>query len=167
MDLFSRDGLSVLSRANTRASKIMAAFPDILITRTHSYEVNHKYQFVCSNQLCGVTFGRQRKMDLTRKVCGRCKSTFVQTKPVPRESGENKTNAFGLFVKERFAEVRKSNPGSPHKEIMGILSKKYREEKNGDVRKNAVTAKREVEIIEIESEDEVEEVINLLDVLQV
>jgi rRNA processing protein Gar1 len=131
----------------------MAAFPDILITRTHSYEVNHKYQFACANKQCGLTFGRQKRIDLTRKVCGRCKSPFIQTKPVTKTNGkENKTNAFGMFVKERFADVKRCNPGSPHKDIMGILSKEYHKVKAEGI--GHLEKRTTVEVIEIASDDD-------------
>ena len=38
-------------------------------------------------------------------------------------------NIFGMFVKENFAEVRRVNPGVAHKEVMGILSRMYKEKK--------------------------------------
>ena len=69
---------------------------------------------------------------------------------------ENKPNAFGMFVKERFAEVKKCNPGSPHKEIMGMLSREYHQTKAGSSKKLEVKEKS-VEVIEIESDDEVVE----------
>jgi hypothetical protein len=40
-----------------------------------------------------------------------------------------RVNIFGMFVKENFAEVRRLNPGVAHKEVMGILSKMYKERK--------------------------------------
>lgn len=44
-------------------------------------------------------------------------------------SSVGRVNVFGMFVKENFADVKRENPGVAHKEIMGILSKMYREGK--------------------------------------
>jgi len=161
---------TILKVAECRAAKVMTVYPDVLITTTHSYEIDHKYKFVCSNQLCGASFGRQKRIDLTRKVCGRCKSPFLQTKPVPRNPGkENKSNPFGEFVRDRFAEIKKCNPGSPHKEIMGILSRQYHEEKiSKGLNTTDETDKGSVEIIDVDdSEDEVEDTLTGFRSLQI
>jgi hypothetical protein len=71
-------------------------------------------------------------LDLSKVCCGGCKSLLTQTKPVVKEGGSStggRVNVFGMFVKENFAEVRRLNPGVAHKEVMGILSKMYKERK--------------------------------------
>lgn len=83
--------------------------------------------YTCSNASCGLDFGRQKKIDLNRLVCGACKSKLFQTKGSVGK--ENRANPFGEFVKGHFAEVKSENPGCAHKEIMGILSRMYREDK--------------------------------------
>jgi len=55
---------------------------------------------------------------------------LTQTKPVIKaEGGKARVNVFGMFVKDNFAEVRRVNPGVAHKEVMGILSRMYKEQK--------------------------------------
>jgi len=58
----------------------------------------------------------------------------VQTKPAPRAGKENGGKGKGLgeyqmFVKENMRKVKVENPGSPQKEIMGLVGKKYQEYK--------------------------------------
>jgi len=96
---------------------------------------------------------------LSRLACGACKSRLEQTKPVLRagKGKENKANPFAEFVKGNFAEVKKENPGMKHKEIMGVLGKMYREEKDG-----RGGEEKDVIVIE-ESEDEIAEVASALE----
>lgn len=104
-------------------------------------------------------------MDLTRLACGACKSKLSQTKPVPKSSSgkENKSNPFGMFVKDHFVEVKRENPGITHKDIMAILSKRYREQKDGVKGKISL---KESEIIFIEdSEDEVVDMVTSIGTL--
>lgn len=129
--------------------------PDIQVTTKHTYEINYKFTYTCSNAACGLEFGRQKKIDLTKLVCGTCKSRLLQTKPAPKENSgkENRANPFAMFVKERFNEVKRENPGCAHKHVMAILSKMYREQKG----KSQVTEIREEEG-KGEDSDNVEEV---------
>jgi hypothetical protein len=97
---------------------------------------------------------------LSRLACGACKSRLEQTKPVARagKGKENKANPFAEFVKGNFAGVKKENPGMKHKEIMGVLGKMYREEKDG----GGGGEGKEVIVIE-ESEDEIGEAATALE----
>jgi hypothetical protein len=116
--------------------------------------------YTCRNPLCGLDFGRQRKLDLTKIVCGGCKSQLVQTKPLPKApSGkENKQNPFGMFVKGHFAAVKMENPSSSHREIMAILSKRYREQKDKGERE----AKGDIDTCLMESFEEIEDIVTSL-----
>jgi hypothetical protein len=117
--------------------------------------------------LCGLDFGRQKKLDITHLVCGGCKSELTQTKPVPKVMGgkENKVNPFGMFVKEHFASVKRDNPGSPHKDIMGILSKLYKENKEKGAGMSG-SGHKDIETILVESDEEVENVATTFDSLE-
>jgi predicted SprT family Zn-dependent metalloprotease len=103
----------------------------IEVTTKHSYEIDYKYVWECEN--CGVEFKRHSKsIDPTRHRCGVCKSLLVQTKPVPRGIVGKGAEGAGLgeyqmFVKENMRIVREENPGSPQKEIMGLVGKRFRE----------------------------------------
>lgn len=99
----------------------------IEVTTKHSYSIDYKYVWECEN--CGSDFKRHSKsIDPTRHRCGSCKSNLVQTKPVPRAgNGTAKVGEYQLFVKENMKKVRNENPGSPQKEIMGLVGKRYQE----------------------------------------
>lgn len=116
------------------------------------------------NPLCGLDFGRQKKLDLTKIVCGGCKSKLVQTKPFPEASSgkENKPNPFGLFVKDNFAAIKRENPGSSHKEIMMALSERYREQKDNKIKGEE---RRDKEICLIESDEEIEDIVASLGII--
>src|SRR5579859_3594227 len=74
-------------KVNSRGARITKCFPDIQVTTKHTYEIEYKYMYTCSNASCGLDFGRQRKLDVTGVVCGDCKSRLVQTKTVPNARG--------------------------------------------------------------------------------
>jgi predicted SprT family Zn-dependent metalloprotease len=105
----------------------------IEVTTKHSYAIDYKYVWECSN--CGLEFKRHSKsIDPSRHQCGTCRSKLVQTKPVPRNGGTAKVGEYQAFVKENMKKVREENPGSPQKEIMGLVGKKYQEYKASKLR---------------------------------
>jgi predicted SprT family Zn-dependent metalloprotease len=122
------------------AAKVSRRFVDrgIEVTTKHSYEIDYKYVWECVN--CGLEFKRHsRSIAPARHQCGKCKSKLVQTKPVPRNgaaNGEKKVSEYQMFVKENMKRVRKENPGSPQKEIMGLLGKRYQEYKASKLKGN-------------------------------
>lgn len=97
----------------------------IEVTTKHSYSIDYKYVWECEN--CGLEFKRHSKsIDPAKHQCGACKSKLVQTKPVPR-GGNVGGNEYQVFVKENMKIVKEANPGSPQKEIMGLVGKRYQE----------------------------------------
>jgi predicted SprT family Zn-dependent metalloprotease len=127
----------------------------IQVSTKHSYEIDYKYVWECEN--CGVQFKRHSKSIHTeRQRCGACKSRLVQIKPVPRAVKGNGGKEKGLgdyqmFVKENMSRVREQNPGSPQKEIMSLVGKKYQEYKASKV--NGVTTTIEMVDIVEEAQD--------------
>lgn len=118
------------------AAKCSDAFGDrgIEVTTKHSYEIDYKYVWECEN--CGLEFKRHSKsIDPARHRCGSCKATLIQTRPVPRKGttqghAEKKMTDYQLFVKQNMANVRQENPGSPQKELLSLVAKRYKESKS-------------------------------------
>lgn len=116
------------------ASKCSQAFGSrgIQVTTKHSYEIEYKYIWECDN--CGLQYKRHsRSIDPVKHRCGTCKALLVQIKPVPRvcssnvDGGMRKISEYQTFIKENMKAVREENPGSPQKDIMGLVAKKYKE----------------------------------------
>lgn len=122
------------------------------VTTKHSYEIDYKFVWQCS--ACGVLYQRHsRSVDPARHQCGTCRGKLLQIRPVPRGggpagegvgegkgkdgAGEKKgLSEYQLFVRENMKLVKQANPGSPQKEIMGLVGRRYREwkaEKAGGV----------------------------------
>ncbi|KAG9230421.1 SprT-like family-domain-containing protein [Amylocarpus encephaloides] len=104
----------------------------IKVTTKHSYAIDYKYIWECQNSTCAIEYKRHSKsIDPIRHQCGKCKGKLVQVKPVPKKvvEGKPKINAYQAFVKEHMKVVREENPGSPQKEIMGLVSRRYKEYK--------------------------------------
>lgn len=132
----------------------------VQVTTKHSYTIDYKYVWECTN--CGREYKRHsRSIDTTRHQCGVCKSKLVQTKPVPREGA---LSQYQLFVKENMAKIRDEYPGSPHKDIMGLLGQKYRENQAlQSTKKSAVYVKEAESLIKPSDVDFVAEKLNFLD----
>lgn len=120
--------------------KCTAAFGErgIEVTTKHSYEIEYKYVWRCSEEECGMEFKRHSKsIDPQRHRCGGCKGGLVQIRPVPRggKKVEGKDvpatpgNGYAAYVKANFAGLKKSMAGASHKEVMEALGRKYRAEK--------------------------------------
>lgn len=146
-------------------AKVSKAFGDrgVEVTTKHSYAIDYKYIWTCTS--CSRDFKRQSKsIDPARHSCGVCKSKLVQTKPVPRTGNVAVgPNEYQLFVKEHMKTIRQQNPGSPQKEIMGLVGKKYREYKalkGGEVKNLESVSVRELERSREGSVDEVEDAVD-------
>lgn len=102
----------------------------IEVTTKHSYAIDYKYIWECVE--CGLEFKRHSKsIDPARHQCGGCKSKLVQTKPIPRAGTAGvKVGEYQLFVKENMKKIRAENPGSPQKDIMGLVGKRFQEYKS-------------------------------------
>lgn len=119
--------------------KCTAAFRDrgVEVTTKHTYEIDYKYIWKCSNEDCGVEFKRHSKsIDPKRHTCGSCRNHLIQIKPVPRKpKASSSDQAFGTtgyaaYVKAHFNGVKSSlPPGTSHKEVMEAMATRYRTDK--------------------------------------
>ncbi|KAI6908602.1 hypothetical protein KC318_g5061 [Hortaea werneckii] len=114
--------------------KCTAAFAHrgVEVTTKHSYQIEYKYIWQCSNEECGAKFQRHSKsIDPKRHRCGSCRSSLAQIKPVPRQGGAGGGGATGYaaYVKQHFAAVKAGMPGASQKQVMAALGEKYRSEK--------------------------------------
>lgn len=137
----------------------------IEVTTKHSYEIDYKYIWECEN--CGMLFKRHSKsIDPLKHGCGVCKSKLLQTKPVPRAGGkEGGMTGYQAFVKENMKLVREENPGSPQKEIMALVGKRYQEYKAMKSKESSVEEVGSKESTPVDVNDDVGIVIRKLDFL--
>ncbi|RFU24214.1 hypothetical protein B7463_g12130, partial [Scytalidium lignicola] len=104
----------------------------VTVTTKHSYTIEYKYIWECTS--CNLEYKRHSKsIDPARHRCGVCKSQLLQTKPVPR-SGDGKVGEYQKFVKDNMKKIREEFPGSPQKDIMGIIGKRYQDYKASKLR---------------------------------
>lgn len=143
----------------------------IEVTTKHSYTIDYKYIWECIN--CGTEFKRHSKsIDPARHQCGSCKNKLVQTKPVSRaNAGTTKVSGYQLFMKENMKRLMEENPGSPQKEIMGLVGKEYQAYKASQLSKEieksmeSVSIDEDVGSKELTPDDGVETVARKLDFL--
>lgn len=127
------------------------------VTTKHSYQIDYKYIWTCTNEDCGQEFKRHSKsIDLARHTCGVCRGKLAQTKPVPRKQAG--PTGYAAFVKENFAPLKKElGAGFSHREVMAALGKRYREQKGTAAPASGNTA------VDIDDMAKALEVINLSD----
>ncbi|KYK56671.1 hypothetical protein DCS_03673 [Drechmeria coniospora] len=115
------------------AAKCSLAFGNsrgIKVTTKHTYDIDFKYVWECTG--CSSEYKRHSKsIEPHRHRCGSCGCTLKQTKPVPRGGGaaSGKPSAYQIFVKEQMRIVRGENPGSPQKEVLRIVAKRWADTK--------------------------------------
>jgi len=98
------------------------------VTTKHSYHIDYKYIWTCTNDMCSHEFKRHSKsIDPARHSCGVCRGKLAQTKPVPRKQAG--PTSYAAFVKANFANLKQEMAGAPHKEVMAALGQKYRDQK--------------------------------------
>jgi len=137
-----------LSEVNNRAKRCSQAFRHrgIEVTTKHSYIIDYKYTWECTK--CPIEFKRHSKsIDPARHTCGSCKSKLVQTQPAPRTTAPSD---YQLYVKSHFHQMKKANPKSSQKELMGLLGKAYKEQKATTCLTSRVPT--EVRLIDVEED---------------
>lgn len=107
------------------------------VTTKHTYEIDYKYIWRCSNGDCEAEFKRHSKsIDPSRHTCGTCKSRLMQIKPAPRKQVAA-DGGYASYVKKHFADVRASLPaGTSQKDVMTAIGQKYRAEKEARLQEN-------------------------------
>lgn len=113
--------------------KCTVAFGDrgVEVTTKHTYQIDYKYIWQCSNEDCAVEFKRHSKsVDVKRHTCGTCRSQLVQIKPVPRQGGAGGgATGYAGYVKKHFATIKAGMPGASQKLVMEAVGRQYRAEK--------------------------------------
>lgn len=85
----------------------MSKIPDVVVTTTHKYEINYKFEWKCVNPSCSFTIGRHsRSVDLLRHRCGQCKGELMEISSDGTPKIRAQPSAYNLFVKEKSKTVR-------------------------------------------------------------
>ncbi|KAJ3057163.1 hypothetical protein HK097_011168 [Rhizophlyctis rosea] len=109
--------------------RAMEVYPDVEVTTCHSYEINYKYTYVCTNDLCGNSYGRHsRSINTDQSGCGKCKSrlTLVEPARVKKDGTPYKENRYNLFVKEHFKTVKAENPDWDNGTVLKSLAARFK-----------------------------------------
>ncbi|KAJ1983948.1 hypothetical protein H4R34_000960 [Dimargaris verticillata] len=109
------------------AQRAMNVYPDIPVTTRHTYEIDYKYKYVCSNRQCSTVVGRHSKsIDTSRMVCGRCKSKLVLTDRKGNSLEGKPLNRYQLFVKEHYPTTKRLHPTLKHAAVMKLVAEQYK-----------------------------------------
>ncbi|KAJ1972838.1 hypothetical protein H4R35_004456 [Dimargaris xerosporica] len=106
----------------------MGVYPDIPVTTRHTYEIDYKYNYVCSNHQCSTVVGRHSKsIDISRMVCGRCKSKLVLTDRKGNSLEGKPLNRYQLFVKKHYPATKRQHPALKHAAVMKLVAEQYKQ----------------------------------------
>ena len=113
----------------------MSKIPDVIVTTTHNYEIQYKFNWACVNPKCSFTIGRHSKsVDIIRHRCGRCRGKLIEVTADGKPKKQAQPSAYNLFVKQHSKAVReqlvKRKPGVTQSEVMKELGRLWREQKS-------------------------------------
>lgn len=116
------------------AAKVHQAFPDILVTTCHRYSIHYKFRYQCQNVDCAKEYGRHSKsINSATHGCGKCGGTLVLLGQFNQDGTPAKAkqgNSYSMFMKEHFSATKAGcDKGTPHKEVMKIMSRKWEDAK--------------------------------------
>ena len=119
------------------AAKVVSVFgasKGIEISRTHSYDVENRYVWICLK--CGHEYKRYNKtIKPETQRCGKlhCHGHLEQIKPKPRggkgREGAKALGPYQAFVKANFDIVKREHPEWPFGQISAELGQRYQIEK--------------------------------------
>jgi hypothetical protein len=110
---------------------VKLAFPqhNIALGRTHSYEIEYKFEFKCQTPNCFYIWKTHSKpRDIENRRCPYCREgILLQIKPVPRAT--TGLTEYNRFTKANMARIKQQNPGSPMKQLMQIVGQEWKAHK--------------------------------------
>jgi len=73
-----------------------------------------------------------KSLDVDSKVCGYCRAPFqlLYSNAKSQLSVPRTPNQFALFVKENYANIKRSQPGLKHGEVMSAIKTQYQQSKS-------------------------------------
>ncbi|GMS91182.1 hypothetical protein PENTCL1PPCAC_13357, partial [Pristionchus entomophagus] len=96
-------------------------------SRCHNYEIEAKFVYECDG--CGQLIKRHSKsFDTEKKCCGKCHGRFHLRERTDTTGKKREANSFALFVKDNYGEEKRGG-GRSHKEIMQLLSARFKQTK--------------------------------------
>ena len=111
------------------ARRVQIAYPDVRVTTCHSYAIQYKYRWTCTNPDCSWEVKRHSKsVDVNRHVCGRCRSriTLAAVKGAGPGSVPRKVSAYQIFQKEQFARLKAEGSTLSFQEKSKLISARWK-----------------------------------------
>jgi hypothetical protein len=120
---------TVFKRWATLASN---QYKDLEVKTCHSYTIDFKYRYICTNPQCKHVHGRHsRSIDTKLNGCGKCGGILElenRRKRNPLDNGEmvpRTPSAYQSFVKEAYARVKREKQLSAHAQVMVALAEEW------------------------------------------
>ena len=112
----------------TWASRVQDFYPELKVTRCHSYEIEYKYRWICTNPDCSWEIRRHSKsVDVEKHVCGRCRSRIVDC----RANTPQKVSAYHAFQRREFLRLKTEGSTLSFGEKSKIVAELWARRKDG------------------------------------
>ncbi|KAL7752496.1 hypothetical protein RI367_002030 [Sorochytrium milnesiophthora] len=112
------------------ADIVAEAYPELAVTTCHSYEIDFKHKWECTNAACRNIIGRHAKtIDITKVGCGKCGSILRYLEKLKADGTPMKArqpSAWQTFVKTKYPEIKEATPGATHKDVMAQLTQRWK-----------------------------------------
>jgi predicted SprT family Zn-dependent metalloprotease len=112
----------------------MSKVPDVVVTTTHSYHIQYKFNWACINPTCSFVIGRHSKsVDTIRHRCGLCRGKLIEVTSDGAPKKRAQPSAYNLFVKQHSKAVRERlaerHPSVNQADVMKELGRLWRNKK--------------------------------------
>ena len=85
-----------------RCGQMFGISHGVCVTTKHSYEIEYKYIWMCTQPGCALEYRRHSKsIDPAKHACGKCKGKLEQIRPAPRKESE-----YQKYVKANWDRVK-------------------------------------------------------------
>ena len=120
----------------------MSKIPDVIVTTTHSYQIQYKFNWACVIPNCSFTIGRHSKsVDIIRHRCGKCRGKLIEVTADGAPKKRAQPSAYNLFIKQHSKAVReqlvKRKSGVTQADVMKELGRLWREQKGRSTSRSA------------------------------
>ena len=112
--------------------RAMNKFPGVVVTTTHSYEIQFKFFYTCSG--CGYMYKRQsNSLDVEKLGCGKCRGRLFASTEDGTPKKARPPSAYQIFIRDNSAAVRdrlsRKNPNISQPEVMRECARLWKERK--------------------------------------
>ena len=130
----------------------------ISISTCHTYAIYYPWRYRCTAPHCEQEVGRHTdSLDVAVSRCGRCGGRLARLGKFARDGtpvAVREVKGFAAFVQAQQVRVRAEHPGTPQREVMGLLSAEWKRQRAAAVPAVASVGEETKEVEQVGEEDQ-------------